>query len=133
MGEEGATAFLKAFGFQGLYNGTSVTRKLSGGRIARISLSEYGGRGLPTSGTYISLKAEIVNIKEGPIDSALFVFDDHLDRSRRMDKRPDHPGFTRSRTFMVIDHCGWDWYIAVPKETKPLIKAVEDYIGLFEG
>lgn len=127
-----ATEFLRAFGFQGQYNGKSVTRKLSGGRIARISVSEYGGRGLPTSGTFISLKVEIVNIKEGPIDSALFVFDDHLDRSRRTDNRGDFPGRSDSRTYMVLDHCGWGWYIAVPKDTKPLVKAVEDYIGLFE-
>ena len=70
------TSFFRTFGFKGEYNGASCTRKLSGNRIARISLSDENGRTLSTQGHYISLKVEIVDVTTGPIDRQMFVFDD---------------------------------------------------------
>jgi len=125
------TEFLRAFGFEGAFNGLSTTQKIDGNRIARVSLSTSNGQGkIPTHGHYVSLKAEIVDIHKGLIDSAVFAFDDHLDTAKRKDTREDYP-IPGTRTYMVIDHCGWDWYIAVPKDTKPLTKAVRAYIALF--
>jgi len=124
-----ATAFLKTFGFKGEYNGKTCTRKLSGGRIARISLSERNGRTCPTQDCYTSLEVEIVGTKTGPIDKTLFVFDEHL--TERKDTRTDYP-LRGNRAFMVLAYCGWGWYIAVPKSVKPLVDAVEKYIGMFK-
>jgi len=127
------TEFLRTFGFKGQYNGLAVTRKIDAARVARISLSTSNGRQtIPTHGHYVSLKVEIVDIHKGALDSAVFAFDDHLDTAKRKDGRQDYP-IQGCRTYMVIDHCGWGWYIAVPKSTAPLKKAVADYIGMFAG
>ncbi len=126
-----ATSFLKTFGFKGVYNGLSCTRKISDGRIARITLSEENGRGIPTSETYVSLKVEIIGTKTGLIDKAMFSFDDHLPTKTRTDGRKDYP-IGNNRTFQVISHCGWEWYIAIPKSVLPLTQAVDEYIGMFD-
>jgi hypothetical protein len=31
----------------------------------------------------------------------------------------------------VIAFCGWEWYIAVPADTTPVVKAIQDYINVF--
>jgi len=132
MNKGSHTDFLRAFGFEGEYNGLAVTRKIDPDRIARISLSTNNGQTVPTHGHYVSLKVEIVDIRKGPLDTAIFVFDDHLDGTKRTDSRGDYP-IPGTRTYLVIDHCGWGWYIAVPRSTKPLTQAVEAYISFFTG
>ena len=123
-------SFFKTFGFKGEYNGASCARKLSGNRIARISLSDENGRTISTQGHYVSLKVEVVDVTTGPIDRQLFVFDDHL--TERSDNRTDYPGTGGGRAFQVIAYCGWEWYIAVPKTVKPLVNAVNKYVKMFE-
>ena len=128
------TDFLKrTFNFPGSYNGRTVTRKIDDDRIARISLSTSNGRSIPTHDTYVSLKVEIVSITKGAIDEAVFVFDDHLDKERRADERIHVDGLRKGRTYMVLGHCGWDWYIAKPLTVEPIVEAVKNYIALFEG
>jgi len=126
----GPAEFMKKFGFEGLANGGSVTRKISGDRVVRVSLSESNGVTCPTEGHYVSLRVEVVGTKAGPIDSSLFLFDDFL-RSRK-DDRKDYPGRSGGRTFQVISSCGWGWYIAEPKSVEPLVHAVNEYIEFFE-
>ena len=129
-GKGNGTDFLRRFGFEGLYNGLSVTRKLDEDRLATISLSTSNGQTLPTSGHYVSLKVKVVDKRKGKIDEQTFVFDDHLDKGDRKDKRTDHPD-GGGRTFQVIEYCGWDWYIAVPRSLGPLKGAVEGYLLMF--
>jgi hypothetical protein len=124
-----AAEFFKTFGFKGEYNGASCARKISGDRVARVSLSDENGVSLSTQGHYVSLKVEIV-FANGSIDRQLFVFDDHL--AERSDKRTDYPTGGKGRVFQVIAYCGWEWYIAVPKTVKPLVVAVNKYIKMFE-
>lgn len=125
-----ATSFLRTFGFEGEYTGRTCTRKIDGDRIARIILSESNGETYPTQGHYVSLEVEIIGTKVGRIDKALFVFDQILNTNQREDDRKDYP-IKGNRTFQVLTCCGWRWYIAVPKDIKPLVEAVEKYIGMF--
>lgn len=125
----GPAEFMKQFGFQGLTNGGSVTRKISGDRLVKISLSENNGETCPTRGHYVSLKVEVVNTKTGPVDSSLFLFDNFL--RVRKDDRKDYPGRCGGRAFQVISSCGWKWYIAEPKSVEPLVHAVNEYVGFF--
>lgn len=125
-----STNFFKTFGFKGDLNGVSCTRRLSGNRVARISLSEKNGVSISTQGHYVSLQVEIIDVVTGLIDKQLFVFDDHL--TERSDKRADYPIGGEGRVFQIISSCGWEWYIAIPATVKPLVKAVEKYVKMFE-
>jgi len=98
------------------------------GRLARIELSTRG-----TVGHYPGFLVSIVSPTAGPIDKKYFRFDDYMSREleHRKDDRDNWPMSADGLCFHVCDHCGWKWYIAEPKTTKPYCEAVETYIGLF--
>lgn len=101
---------------------TTGMHELSSNRVAKLSL-HYPS----TVGHHSGFRVEIFNKKSGRIDTKFFRFDDFLDRSARTDDRKDYPLGTNT-CFQVIDHCGWRWYIAQPRTTKPFCEAVEKYI-----
>jgi hypothetical protein len=97
-------------------------------RRARIELATYG-----TSDHYPGFRVTILNKREGKVDEKFFQFDDYLDRSlaARTDGRDNYPTRGLGRCYEVIGHCGWDWYIATPKDTQRFCGAVEAYIEAF--
>ena len=78
---------------------------------------------------YDALKVEIINKRTGEIDSRLFPFD-MLPATERADDRseyligPHHNKFTAG-----VVTGSFDWYIAVPKSTDPLVNEIMRYIG----
>lgn len=100
--------------------------QIDGDRRARLDLSTYGH-----GGHYEGFYVEIISKATGRIDRKWFAFDDYLPHSARCDGRSaDYPSHGNT-VFEVIDHIGWDWYIAVPASTRPFTEAVERYIDLF--
>jgi len=69
-------------------------------------------------------EVQIVNKHEGMVALKCFSFNDYL--SERSDARDDYRD-----GFGVIAYCGWEWYIAIPKTTRPFCEAVEAYIALW--
>jgi len=104
--------------------GTTLFMFFGNATFAKIELTEKG-LGPPTLGTYVGLEASIVNIRTGLIDRQLFLFEDLLDE--RKDEKRDYKG-----GFCVVAHCGWKWYIAVPKSTNRLTSAVMTYVNMFK-
>lgn len=103
--------------------------QMKNGNIAKIELHEYG-----TMGTYPGFRVQIISKKSGIVDSKFFEFDDYLDRKEnRVDDQDDYPNSPRNGCFMVISHCGWKWYIAEPKTTRPFCEAIESYISNFDS
>lgn len=101
--------------------------KLDDERRARIVLEtrECGGE-------YPGFNVTILSKNSGVIDQKYFKFDDYLDTSLegRTDRRSDYP--LRGNTcYEVIAHCGWEFYIAKPKDTRPYTEAVERWIDQF--
>jgi len=92
-------------------------------RRARIQLATHG-----TMGEYRAFIVSIISKRKGKIEAKSFLFDDYL--SDRSDNRSDYP-LGKNPCFMVIDHIGWRWYIAVPKTTRPLCQEIEKYIEIF--
>lgn len=101
---------------------TGMYKYVDGERVARIELDTCG-----TRDHYEGFRVIIINKREGEIDSKFFHFNDYLDGAERADNRPEC-----ASDFVVIGHTGWAWYIAVPKDTKSLVRAIEQYIGVFQ-
>ena len=87
-------------------------------RRASITLATHG-----ISPDYTGFDVRITNKQDGKIASKTFLFKDYLDPRKRADSRSDF-----QESFKVVDHCGWDWYIAIPRDTAPLVEAIEGYI-----
>lgn len=103
--------------------------KFSDGRIVRIELATSG-----VSGTYAGFQVTIISPTNGKIDEKFFAFDDYLPRSERKDGRQvNYPLSAKAECFVVIAHCGWDWYIAVPNSTDAFCVAVEEYVRAFDS
>lgn len=99
-----------------------------------------------TTGThehYDRIRVKVVSKMTGPIDDRSFGFRAFLGGVRRADSRvsgqhawPEsspalqHLNQTNVR-YEVINHCGWDWYIAIPATTLPLTEAVAAYVLTF--
>lgn len=94
-------------------------------RVARIELSE--GYGTPTVGHYVGMTVTIQSVKTGKIAGEYFSFNVFLSDVARIDTRRDMPG----KNYLLIDYCGWHWYIHVPATTAPFVEAVESYIDQF--
>lgn len=96
-------------------------------RRAEIEL-KYGR----VAGYYNSFRVTIRSKTAGSITFHNFAFDEHLPREDRLDDHPDYPGPGRqTECFVVIDHCGWKWYIARPETTRPLAEAIEAFVELY--
>lgn len=72
---------------------------------------------------YRRFVVEISSKTSGLIHKQAFEFSDFLDLNQRADNRSDYPG-----PYEVNANIGWQWYIAVPKDTKPLVEAILQYI-----
>lgn len=103
------------------WSGKTGIHQMGDGRIAKLTLTTRSSRGhIPTSGCYVGFAIEIKSKQGGDIDSHRIDFDDHLVQA---------PGSRKHDCFIVIDHCGWKWYIMQPKSTSPFCQAVEAYIN----
>ena len=101
-------------------------RGMSKVRVAKLTLRELSrGGGLPTCATYNGFRLEIINTMTGLVDFVDLFFDDFM-VSRKDDRLDYRDGFK------VVSHCGWDWYIAVPADTRGMVDAVECYLRAFE-
>ena len=77
------------------------------------------------SSAYDSFVVSIINTRSGEIDCKRFHFADYLDPAKRSDERRDYKGHYHVRPE------DWTWFIAVPADTGPLVKAIESYVELF--
>lgn len=115
-----------------MWMGDSGIVKLDADRVAKVTLSTRAGirDGIPTVGRYVGYEASIVSKRSGHIDSCEFPFNelwDPTDMRVRADARSDYSG-----PFCVVSHCGWTWYIAVPRFADVLTSAVERYIEIMK-
>jgi len=102
----------------------SGTHKLDDNRHVSIVLATSG-----THDKYPGVKVTVYHNQNGALGSHYFRFDDFLDKDKRIDQRPDYPGGDRRTLhFQVIGHCGWYWYIATPKTSRPFCEVVEGWI-----
>lgn len=106
------------FDFTGLYEFPGNDPK-----IAKVELVSQG-----TVGHYTGFRLTIINKNNGgQVDIKSFLFDDHLDiKTNRSDSREDY-----QYGFYVANNNGWNWYIAQPKDTRPLTAAIEEYMGFY--
>lgn len=88
----------------------------------RLTRTHNGG------GEWNAVHVEILSKTSGKITVGTLPFDTYLDRSDRADDRADWRPTRGEDTYKIIDHCGWDWYIAIPACTNPLVDAVEAWI-----
>jgi hypothetical protein len=111
-----------------VWSGLTGMTRIDGDRLAKIELAATAS--LRTD--YPGFRVTILNKREGEVDSTYFRFDEHLDctLTGRTDGREDYP-IPQNRTFQVIAHCGWDFYIAKPRTTRPFCEAVERHIEMF--
>ncbi len=60
----------------------------------------------------------------GTQEHITFRFADHLVSSNPT----NHPSYKGHETLCVIEHCGWDWYIARPKTLAPFHTAISTWV-----
>jgi hypothetical protein len=99
--------------------------RMTGNRIAKIY-----PRILGVHGEWVALQVKIIKKDEGEIDSKCFQFDEFIEPE--ITKEVTDVKGTCYAGLKVIDHCGYDWYITKPKSTLPIVKAIMDYIALFD-
>lgn len=117
-----AAQFLSALPFTIpiLWQGQSGLHEIDDERRATLTIATH-----TTAGHYVGVRADIGSKLHGPITSKFFPFDDHL--TGRADDRADYP-LGNNKCFMVIEHCGWGWYIAVPAHPEEFTQAVEAWL-----
>ena len=75
---------------------------------------------------YVALLVRVVHKVHGEIVRKTFAFKDYLNCSVTQ----PHPSYRPGMALQVIaPH--WEWYIAVPSSTAPLVDSVEQWIGMF--
>lgn len=117
--------FVRSLGLPGFqWFGAVGVRALGRDRVVRVEPSEHVRVGYPTQGIFVGLRVEVVNKHSGHVDDVYLYFDEV--GMVRGDQRQDYEG-----GFSVHSSAGWSWYIARPKTTKPLVDAVEAWIGLY--
>lgn len=124
-----------ALGFPAEWIGAELYVSLDDVRRVVISVHTTG-----THEHYNRLAAKVVSKTAGPIDERSFAFRAFLGNVGRADDRADgpnrhphnDPALNRIDVpFEVISTCAWDWYIAVPATTLPLMEAVAAYVRTF--
>lgn len=91
------------------------------GRHARIEMSDrYNDE------TYDSFVVSIINKATGLIDKKRFLFNDYLEADSDSDADA-----TREPEFSANKWSGWGWHKYVPKSTRPICAAIENYIATF--
>ena len=126
---EGRTAvdFLKQLDFKIPIKWTDRTGTclIGDGKHAKLELDTYG-----THRHYPGMRVSIMHKRNGKLDTRYFLFDNYLDitdKGRKDNRQGDYP-LGRNRCFEVIQHCGWGWYIALPKTTRPFCQTLEGWI-----
>jgi len=102
--------------------------RLSGGMTAVIALTIRACDGLPTAGAWNGLHVRVRRSDTGEVDAKYFPWNDHLKPAAKQ----EHPNARIQNHLMVIDHCGWRWYILQPESTKPIVDAVMRWLRTFE-
>lgn len=102
--------------------------RLSRGRLAAIELTNRACDGLPCVDHWNGLHVRVLDSNRGGIDQKFFRWDHYLVLK---DPQP-HPNADKRDGLRVISYCGWRWYINVPEDTLPIVKAVFGYLNLFE-
>jgi hypothetical protein len=117
--------FCKSFGWKRTIKWFDRTgyATLTGNRRAKVELDNQN-----YADHYSAFRVTIINTHEGTVDTKLFRFADYIPYQRVDNRQTD----LLTQPFEVISHCGWEWYIAVPKDVKPLVRAIEEYIEIFE-
>lgn len=100
------------------FDGKGVVKLAS--RRATICLREIG----ESVGNFREFRVCIIAASGETVDATNFAFDAYL--SERADTRDDYDG-----GFKVVSHCGFEFYIAKPKDTAPIVQAIEKYMDLF--
>lgn len=95
-------------------------------RRAKIVLSDRG-----YADHLDKLIVSILDKNEGEIDAKTFAFDDYLSRENRIDGRGDYPLGNNTCFCAWANRDRFEWYIAVPKTTRPLCEEIEKYIDIF--
>jgi len=97
--------------------------QLGNDKVAEIVISTHG-----VSGEYSCYIVTIINKNSGPITSHTFLFNDYL-KTRTDSRISDYSG-----NFKIVDHCGIDWYIAIPKdsEVKNMANTIINFIGEYK-
>jgi hypothetical protein len=82
-----------------------------------------------THDTYPGMRVRIFSKITGEINSKYFKFDDYISPAlnAREDGRADWP-LGGGACYLVIAHCGWNWYIAIPRDSRPFCEAVERWV-----
>jgi hypothetical protein len=95
-------------------------RKLPNGLVAKCSIVTQGH-----SGHYTALRVDIINAATSQVDTQFFKFDNYLIKAEG--SRRDY------NEFVVIEHCGWEWYILTPTQysIKEMLKSIETYVRYF--
>lgn len=127
-----AVDFMKELAFEIpiTWRDASGTHRMDDDRHVNLSIITRGH-----TSHYTGVNVRVMHKKSGEIDRKFFLFDNFLDRHARSDNRelqdngrPDYPLNNTCCCFQVISTCGWFWYIAVPKTTRPFCEAVEGWI-----
>lgn len=106
------------------WNGFVGLHALDEDRVVKVELVEG-------SHTVCRLRVTVLNKRTGPVDVTVFAFSDHLSfaMTDREDSREDWKGSMHAWNGHGAH--GWEWYIAVPKTTRPLCAAVEEHVRFF--
>lgn len=96
------------------------TKAVSHDRVVRVELVSPR-----ISGTYTGFRVQLIHMVNGPIDSKVFAFDDYM--------KATGTASNSGNGLCVVDHCGWRWYLAEPKSTKPMVDAIRGYLAAFEA
>lgn len=102
--------------------------RMRNGLVAQVELDTFG-----THGNYPGFRVKVINPTCGVVGEKYFLFDDYLDPKARADQRSDYkpPGYMYYVMDMYVASTECEWYIAVPKETRPFCKAIESFLLLF--
>jgi len=103
------------------WSGLVGMHQFVGDRVVKIQLVTRA-----THEHYEGFRVTILNKNEGPIDTTVFWFSDHLERD--LEKSSDD----HRHRFEVISYVGWKWaYGAAPKSLRPFCEAVEYHLNFF--
>lgn len=110
--------------FQITWHGFVGLHALDSDRVVKIELLE-------SSQSVGSVRVTVLNKKTGPVDATVFSFTDHLSADMK-DRTDDRSDFERTPSaWCGHGRHGWEWYIAVPKTTRPLCAAIEEHVRFF--
>ena len=102
--------------------GADLFVRLDDERRVVVSLKTHG-----CEDHYEKLLVRVLNKREGAVDEKSFRFREYLGGIHRKDSHPNR----EAMGYEVVAYVSWDWYIAVPETTAPLVEAVAAYVAMF--